>query len=113
MAIVIFHNPKCSKSRATLALIREAGQEPVVVPYLETGWTEPQLQALFAVADLAPRDALRARQAHDLGLVDAEAGDEAILAAMVAHPELVERPLVCSPKGVRLCRPPERVKELL
>lgn len=115
MAIVIFHNPNCSKSRATLELIREAGQEPVVVPYLKTGWTKPQLQALFAVADLSPRAALRSGRgpAKELGLLEDGVSDEAILDAMVAHPELVERPLVCSPKGVRICRPPERVSELL
>ena len=111
MAIVIFHNPNCSKSRAALDLIRAAGQEPTVVPYLGTGWTRPQLQALFAAADLRPRDALRS--ARELGLLDEGTSDETILDAMVAHPELVERPLVCSPKGVRLCRPPERVRDLL
>nr|WP_323766177.1 arsenate reductase (glutaredoxin) [Marinovum sp.] len=115
MAIVIFHNPNCSKSRATLELIRAAGQEPVVVPYLKAGWSKPQLQALFAVADLTPREALRSGRgpAKELGLLDEAPSDDAILDAMVAHPELVERPLVCSPKGVRLCRPPERVQELL
>lgn len=115
MAIVIFHNPNCSKSRATLELIRAAGQVPTVVPYLKTGWSKPQLQALFAVADLTPREALRSARgpARDLGLLEEGVSDEAILDAMVAHPELVERPLVCSPKGVRLCRPPERVNALL
>ena len=115
MAIVIFHNPNCSKSRAALDLIRAAGQEPTVVPYLGTGWTRPQLQALFAAADLRPRDALRSARgpARELGLLDEGTSDETILDAMAAHPELVERPLVCSPKGVRLCRPPERVRDLL
>ncbi|WP_417526026.1 arsenate reductase (glutaredoxin) [Marinovum sp.] len=115
MAIVIFHNPNCSKSRATLELIREAGQEPVVVPYLKSGWTKPQLQALFAVADIFPREALRSGRgpASELGLLEDGVSDDAILDAMVAHPELVERPLVCSPKGVRICRPPELVGDLL
>ncbi|MGY3438775.1 MULTISPECIES: arsenate reductase (glutaredoxin) [unclassified Marinovum] len=115
MAIVIFHNPNCSKSRATLDLIRETGTEPTVVPYLKTGWTKPQLQALFAIADISPRDALRTARgtAQTLGLLDDGTSDEAILDAMVAHPELVERPLVCSPKGVRICRPPERVTDLI
>ncbi|WP_417206760.1 arsenate reductase (glutaredoxin) [Antarctobacter sp.] len=115
MAVVIFHNPKCSKSRETLALIHAAGVDPVVVPYLKTGWTKPQLQALFAVAGLEPAEALRTAggAAKDLGLTAGEVSQEAILDAMVAHPELVERPIVCSPKGVRLCRPPERVSELL
>ena len=115
MTVVIFHNPNCSKSRAALALIREAGEEPVVVPYMKTGWTVPQLQALFAVAGLSAREALRTArgQAKDLGLLEEGVGEAAILEAMVAHPELVERPIVCSPKGVRLCRPPELVAELL
>lgn len=115
MAVVIFHNPKCSKSRETLDLIRAAGIDPVVVPYLTTGWTKPQLQALFAVAGLEPSEALRTARgaAKELGLTDAGVSPDAILDAMVAHPELVERPIVCSPKGVRLCRPPERVLDLL
>lgn len=115
MTVVIFHNPNCSKSRGALELIREAGQEPVVVPYLKTGWTVPQLQALFAVAGLTAREALRTArgQAKDLGLLEDGVSEAQILDAMVAHPELVERPLVCSPRGVRLCRPPEVVRELL
>ncbi len=115
MAVVIFHNPNCSKSRAVLEMIRAAGADPVVVPYMKTGWTKPQLQALFAVAGLAPSEALRTARgvAKDLGLTGEGVSEEAILDAMVAHPELVERPLVCSPKGVRLCRPPEQVLDLL
>lgn len=115
MTVVIFHNPNCSKSRATLELIRAAGEKPVVVPYLKTGWTKPQLQALFAVAGIGARDALRAGRgpAKDLGLLEDGVSDEALLGAMVAHPELVERPLVCSPRGVKICRPPELVHELL
>lgn len=115
MAIVIFHNPNCSKSRAALDLIRAAGQDPVIVPYIKTGWSKPQLQALFAVADIPARAALRTGRgpAKDLGLLDEGVSDDAILDAMVAHPELVERPLVCSPKGVKICRPPELVNDLL
>ena len=115
MAIVIFHNPNCSKSRAALDLIRAAGQEPTVVPYLGTGWTRPQLQALFAAAHLTPREALRVSKspAEELGLTDPSVSDEAILDAMLEHPVLVNRPLVASPKGVRLCRPSETVLDLL
>ncbi|MGP6086489.1 arsenate reductase (glutaredoxin) [Antarctobacter jejuensis] len=115
MTVVIFHNPNCSKSRAALDLIRETGAEPVVVPYLKTGWTKPQLQALFAVAGITAREALRTArgQAKDLGLLEDGIPEAAILDAMVAHPELVERPIVCSAKGVRLCRPPELVRDLL
>lgn len=115
MTVVIFHNPNCSKSRAALDLIRASGQDPVVVPYLKTGWTKPQLQALFAVAGIGAREALRAGRgpAKNLGLLDEGVSEETILDAMVAHPELVERPLVCSPKGVKICRPPELVNALL
>lgn len=115
MTVVIFHNPNCSKSRAALEMIRAVGEEPVVVPYLRTGWTKPQLQALFAVAGLSAREALRTArgQAASLGLLEDGISEDRILDAMVAHSELVERPIVCSPKGVRLCRPPERVSDLL
>ena len=113
--MVIFHNPNCSKSRAALELIREAGQAPVVVPYLKTGWTKPQLQALFAVAGIPARDALRVGHgpAKEMCLTNEGVTEDEILDAMVAHPALVERPLVCSPKGVKICRPPELVKSLL
>ncbi|MCG2842492.1 arsenate reductase family protein [Sandaracinobacter sp. RS1-74] len=109
--IVIHHNPKCGTSRNTLAAIRASGTEPVVIDYLAEGWTRPQLLALFAAAGLTPRQALRAKAPEAAGLEEAD--DEALLAAMVRHPVLVERPIVASPKGVRLCRPPERVVDLL
>lgn len=110
--VVIHHNPACGTSRNVLAMIRESGIEPVVVEYLKTGWTRPQLLALLAVAGLQPRDIWRKGQAESAGL-GAEPSDDALLAAMVAHPVLVERPIVCSPKGVRLCRPKELVLDLL
>ena len=115
MSIVIHHNPDCGTSRNTLQMIREAGEEPVVIEYLDTGWTRPQLQALFAAADLTPREALRETKspAEELGLLQDGVNDETILAAMLDHPVLVNRPIVCSPKGVRLCRPSEVVLELL
>ena len=115
MSIVIHHNPACGTSRNVLAIIRASGVEPVVIPYLETGWTRPQLLGLFAAAGLTPRDALRVSKspAEELGLTDPAVGDDALLDAMVAHPVLVNRPIVCSPRGVRLCRPSERVLDLL
>lgn len=109
--IVIYHNPKCGTSRNVLAAIRASGSTPEVIDYLRTGWTRGQLLALFAVAGLTPRAALRQRDPAAAALADADA--EAILAAMVENPVLVERPLVASPKGVRLCRPAETVLELL
>lgn len=108
---VIHHNPACGTSRNVLAAIRASGAEVVVVEYLKEGWTRPQLLGLFAAAGLTPRQALRAKAPEAAGL--AEADDEALLQAMLAHPVLVDRPLVCAPRGVRMCRPSEKVLELL
>ena len=115
MAIVVHHNPKCGTSRNVLEMIRQSGEVPIVIEYLKTGWTRPQLMALFAAADLTPRDALRTTKspAEELGLLDPSVDDEAILDAMIEHPVLVNRPIVCSPKGVALCRPSEKVFPLL
>ncbi|MEN0065435.1 MAG: arsenate reductase (glutaredoxin) [Myxococcota bacterium] len=115
MAVVIHHNPDCGTSRNVLAMIRASGVEPVVIEYLQTGWTRPQLLGLFAAADLTPRTALRTTKspAAELGLLDPEADDETLLVAMLEHPVLVNRPIVCSPRGVRLCRPSEAVFALL
>ena len=98
-----------------LAIIQASGSDPVVIDYLRTGWTCSQLLALFAAADLTPRTALRTAKspAEELGLLDPAVDDEAILDAMLEHPVLVNRPIVCSPKGVRLCRPSEEVLDLL
>lgn len=115
MTVVIYHNPACGTSRNVLALIREAGHEPIVIPYLETGWTRAQLLGLLAAADLTARDALRTNgsPAAELGLLDEDVTDEALIEAMVAHPVLMNRPIVRTPKGVRLCRPAETVRDLL
>lgn len=115
MTIVIHHNPDCGTSRNVLAIIRAAGEEPIVIKYLKTGWTEPQLLALFAAASLTPRNALRETKspAQELGLLAEGVTDAQIIAAMLVHPVLVNRPIVCSPKGVRLCRPSELVLDLL
>lgn len=115
MSIVIHHNPACGTSRNVLELIRASGTEPVVIEYLQTGWTRPQLLALFAAAGLTPRAALRTSKspAAELGLLDESVDDETLLDAMIAHPVLVNRPIVASPKGVRLCRPSETVLDLL
>lgn len=115
MSIVIHHNPECGTSRNVLAIIEAAGYLPIVVNYLETGWTRPQLLGLFAAADLTPRTALRTTKspAAELGLLAEEIDDEAVLAAMLIHPVLVNRPIVCTPRGVRLCRPSEIVLDLL
>ncbi len=113
--LTIFHNPACGTSRKTLALIQEAGYEPDVVDYLKTGWTRVQLEGLLSAMALRPLDILREKSppAEALGLYEASATDAQILAAMVEHPILVNRPIVTSPKGTRLCRPAERVLDLL
>ena len=113
--IVIHHNPDCGTSRNVLAIIEASGEAPVVIEYLKEGWSRPQLLALFAAAGLTPRAALRETKspAKELGLLEPGVSDEAILAAMLEHPVLVNRPIVCSAKGVRLCRPSELVLDLL
>ena len=115
MAVVIHHNPDCGTSRNVLAIIEAAGYAPSVIEYLKEGWTRPQLLGLFAAADLPPRAALRVSKspAEALGLTNPEVPDEALLAAMLEHPILVNRPIVCTPRGVRLCRPSETVLDLL
>lgn len=113
--IVIHHNPDCGTSRNVLKIIQDAGYNPVVIDYLKDGWTKNQLLALFAAANLSPRDALRTTKspAQTLGLLDESVSDEALIDAMLEHPILVNRPIVCSPKGVKLCRPSESVLTLL
>lgn len=115
MSVVIYHNPACGTSRNVLAILEAAGETPTVIDYLKTGWTKPQLLGLFAAADLPPRAALREKNtpAAALGLLKDGVADETILDAMVAHPILVNRPIVCTRKGVRLCRPSETVLDLL
>ena len=114
-SVVIFHNPNCGTSRNTLALLREKGLQPKVVEYLKTGWTRPELERLLARMGKRPRDILRVRgtPAVELGLTAPDVSDDAILKAMTLHPILVERPIVETPKGVRLCRPMQAVEEIL
>jgi arsenate reductase len=113
--VVIFHNPECGTSRNVLRTIEAAGYAPTVLEYLTLGWTRPQLLALFAAAGLSPREALRETKspAAELGLLDPATTETVLLDAMVAHPVLVNRPIVATPKGVRLCRPSETVLDLL
>lgn len=115
MSIVIYHNPQCGTSRNVLRLLEATGERVIVVEYLKTGWTRPQLEGLFAAADLTPREALRVSKspAEELGLTDPSVSDDALLDAMVEHPILVNRPIVCTRKGVRLCRPSEVALDLL
>ena len=113
--VTVFHNPACGTSRNVLAMVEAAGYRPEVVEYLKTGWDAEQLRGLFAEAGLTPREALREKgsPATELGLLEAGVDDDAILAAMAEHPILVNRPIVKTPKGAALCRPSERVFDLL
>ncbi|WP_417469024.1 arsenate reductase family protein [Maricaulis sp.] len=113
--IVVHHNPACATSRNVLQTIEAAGYAPVVVEYLTEGWTRPQLLGLFAAAGLTPRTALRETKspAAGLGLLEPGVSEARILDAMLEHPVLVNRPIVCTDKGVRLCRPGEAVLDLL
>jgi arsenate reductase len=113
--VVIYHNPNCGTSRNTLALLREKGAEPKVVEYLKAGWTEAQLKELIAKMRVSAHDILRVRgtNADELGLTDPAASDEALIAAMIVNPILVNRPIVVTPKGAALCRPAELALTLL
>ncbi|WP_375382943.1 arsenate reductase (glutaredoxin) [uncultured Sphingomonas sp.] len=113
--IVIYHNPACGTSRNTLAMIRNAGIEPHVVEYLKTPPARALLVGLIERAGMTPRDLLREKGTPyaELGLADASLSDDALLDAMIAHPVLINRPLVVSPPGVKLCRPSEAVLDLL
>jgi arsenate reductase len=115
MSITIYHNPKCGTSRTVLEALQGAGHAPEVVEYLKVGWSETQLKDLFERMGAKPRDLLRIKgtPAEELGLTDPGATDAEILRAMTAHPILVERPIVVTPKGVFLCRPASRLDEAL
>lgn len=105
--VTIYHNPDCGTSRNVLAIIEAAGYRPTVIEYLQAGWTREQLIDLFAAADVTPREALREKKtpAAELGLLDPSITDDQLLAAMIEHPILVNRPFVTTPIATRLCRP--------
>jgi arsenate reductase len=115
MDITIYHNSRCGTSRNTLEALRQAGHEPRVVDYLATPPEREQLRQMIATAGLSVREAMRAKEAvyAELKLDDPALSDDALLDAMLAHPILINRPFVVTPKGVRLCRPVERVQEIL
>lgn len=111
----IFHNPMCGTSRKTLDILREAGRDVQIREYLKDPPTREELAHLYARAGITPREGLRAKEplAAELGLVDAEVDSDRILDAMIEHPILINRPLVETEKGVRLCRPQDMVREIL
>lgn len=113
--IIIYHNPECGTSRNTLAMIRNAGIEPHVIEYLKTPPARALLVQLLARAGMSPRALLREKGTPfaELGLADPSLDDEALIDAMMDHPILINRPLVVTPLGVRLCRPSEQVLDIL
>lgn len=115
MNVTIWHRATCSKSRGALELLLEAGLQPKVVDYVNTPPSKTQLQQAIAAAGITVREALRDNEAEykTLGLNDPALPDDALLDAMLANPKLINRPFVFTDKGVRLCRPPERVFEIL
>jgi arsenate reductase len=113
--VTIYHNPACSTSRKVLAAIRDSGTEPHVIEYLKTPPNRAELKSLLQRMGLTPRALVRKRGTpYDaLGLDDANKTDDALLDAMLAHPVLIERPIVVTKRGVRLCRPPEKLTEIM
>ena len=115
MKAMIHHNPACGTSRKTLEILRESGADLTINEYLKTPPSRDELKRLYARAGISPREGLRAKEplAEELGLTAPGVSDDAILDAMVEHPILINRPLVETDKGVRLCRPQEIVREIL
>jgi arsenate reductase (glutaredoxin) len=115
MKATIYHNPACGTSRKTWAILQESGADVQVIEYLKSPPSRDELARLYARAAISPRDGLRAKEplASELGLTAPEATDDQILDAMVQHPVLINRPLVETDKGVRLCRPQELVREIM
>jgi arsenate reductase (glutaredoxin) len=115
MTIKIYHNPECGTSRNVLAVIEAAGYKPDIIEYTKTGWEETLLRQLLKDCDLTPKQALRTSKspAKELGLMDDGVSEETIFAAMLEHPILVNRPIVVTNKGAKLCRPSEAVLDLL
>lgn len=113
--VTIYHNPRCSKSRQTLALLRERGVEPRIVPYLEEPPDAATLKALLSALELEPRQLMRRKETayQDLGLADESLSSDALITAMVEHPVLIERPIVVTSRGAALGRPPENVLDIL
>lgn len=115
MTVTIFHNPKCGTSRNTLAMIRASGEEPVIVEYVQNPPTRERLLGLLAAMKLTPRELLREKGTPygELGLSDPKWTDDELIGFMIAHPILINRPIVETPHGTRLCRPSELVLPLL
>jgi arsenate reductase (glutaredoxin) len=115
MSITIYHNPSCGTSRNTLAMIRQSGEEPEIIEYLKAPPTRERLIELLRAMRMRPRELLRRKgtPSDELGLDDPKWSDDELIAVMLEHPILINRPIVVTPTGVRLCRPSEIVLEIL
>jgi arsenate reductase (glutaredoxin) len=115
MTITIYHNPACGTSRNTVAMIRQSGEEPVVIEYLKDPPSRAKLVELIKALGITPRELLRRKGTpfDELGLDDPKWSDDALIDFMIAHPILINRPIVVTPNGVRLCRPSEAVLDIL
>jgi arsenate reductase len=113
MTVTLYHNPRCSKSRQALELLRARGVEPVIIEYLKTPPSADELCRILALMGMTPRQLLRAKESAEAGLDDPALGETALIAAMVAHPAVIERPIAVTATAARLGRPPERVLEIL
>ena len=115
MSVTIYHNPLCGTSRKTLEILRESGAEPKVIEYLRTPPSRDELKRIYDRAGISPREGLRSKEAlaQELGLTRPDVSDDEILDAMMEHPILINRPLVETDKGARLCRPQDLVREIL
>jgi arsenate reductase len=115
MKATIYHNPMCGTSRKTLEILRDSGADVWIHEYLKNPPTRDELERLYERAGISPREGLRAKEplASDLGLTRPDVTDDEVLDAMVSHPILINRPIVETAKGVRLCRPQDRVREIL
>lgn len=115
MSVTIYHNPRCSKSRQTLALLQEHGIEPTIIEYLKTPPDAETLRRLLDALGLSPRELMRRKEKEykELGLDDPSLSDDDLIQAMIEHPRLIERPIVVTDKGVAIGRPPENVLKVL
>lgn len=113
MKVTIYHNPRCSKSRQALDILISRGHEPEIVEYLKTPPSVTELKRVLKMLGVGPRAVLRAKEAKELGLADPALSDEALIAAIVKHPEILERPIVVAGAKAALGRPPEAVLDIL
>jgi arsenate reductase len=113
MTVTFYHNPRCHTSRTALAMLRKEGVEPEIIEYLKTPFTAAQLKRILKMLDLTPRELLRKKEAKEAGLDKASLADDAIIAGMVKHPIVIERPIAVNGNKAALGRPPEKVLEVL